>query len=103
MTEAELQACVIDLAHALNWRVAHFRPALTSKGWRTPVGGDGAGFPDLVLAKMGRILFAELKGDHGKLSKAQLDWMGQLDEHLEVWRPAQWHDGTILAALSGTS
>ena len=100
MTEAELQAAVIDLAHVYGWKVAHFRPALTAKGWRTPVGADGVGFPDLVLAKMGRVLFVELKGTKGRLSAAQLDWMGQLDEHMEVWTPNNWIVGDILRVLS---
>lgn len=44
-TEIQWQAQVIELAHILGWTVAHFRPALTKHGWRTPVQADGAGFP----------------------------------------------------------
>ena len=47
MSERELQDAVIQLARLLGWRVAHFRPAMTTRGWRTPVSADGAGFPDL--------------------------------------------------------
>lgn len=43
--ERQWQAQVIELARILGWRVAHFRPALTKHGWRTPVQADGAGFP----------------------------------------------------------
>jgi hypothetical protein len=46
---------------AYGWRAAHFRPARTAKGWRTPVAADGAGFPDLVLVRRTRIVAAELK------------------------------------------
>lgn len=52
---------ILDAARIFKWRSAHFRPALTSKGWRTPVQGDGAGFPDLILVRGSRLIVAELK------------------------------------------
>jgi hypothetical protein len=101
MTERELQSAVIQLARLFGWRVAHFRPAITSKGWRTPVEADGAGFPDLVLAR-DRILYAELKSDRGRLTEAQLEWQAAIEhaggEH-HVWTPEHWADGTIDRAL----
>jgi hypothetical protein len=48
ITEAAFLRQVLDLAKLRGWRTAHFRPAQTSRGWRTAVQGDGAGFPDLV-------------------------------------------------------
>ena len=60
MTEADLQQAVIECARTLGWMVAHFRPALRQSGrWSTPVQADGKGFPDLVLARAGRVIFAE--------------------------------------------
>jgi hypothetical protein len=50
---------VLELAKICGWRTAHFRPAKTSKGWRTPVSGDGAGLPDLILVRPPEIVFAE--------------------------------------------
>ena len=50
MTERVWQADVVALAKANSWMVAHFRPAKTAEGWRTPVEGH-AGFVDLVLAR----------------------------------------------------
>lgn len=79
MTEAELQALVLDAARLLGWRVAHFRPARTSHGWRTPVAGDGAGFPDLVMLRSPRLVIAELKAERGRLTDAQHAW-------LDAWR-----------------
>jgi hypothetical protein len=104
MTEAQLQAAVIDLAHLLGWKVAHFRPARTARGWRTPVSADGAGFPDLVLAKPGQpVIFAEVKPERGHLRPDQTDWLRTLDESAGckavLWRPADWHTGTIEQAL----
>ena len=91
-TEREFQGAVIDLAHTLGWLVAHFRPALTKRGWRTPVQADGAGFLDLLLARE-RLVFAELKTHRGKLSPKQGDWIAALESagaEVYVWRSADW-------------
>lgn len=88
MTEAQFTQAVIDLAHAHKWRVAHFRPALTKKGWRTPVQADGAGFPDLVLARRGVVVFAELKTESGALTRNQMDWAEAMPTFF--WRPSDW-------------
>ncbi len=84
---------VLKLARILGWRRAHFRPALTAKGWRTAVSGDGSGFPDIVLAKAGfPIVFAEIKGAKGSLSPEQRVWRDVLLAcpgcRYFVWRPA---------------
>jgi hypothetical protein len=92
LSEAAFQKQVIDLAHLYRWRVAHFRPARTTvagkETWRTAVSADGQGFPDLVLARNGVVLFRELKTDHGKASHEQLAWL--LAVGGAIWRPAQW-------------
>lgn len=102
MTEAELQAAVIDLAHLLKWRIAHFRPAMNARGeWRTAVQGDGGGWPDLVLVR-DRVLYRELKSARGTLSVEQQDWLHALKlagADVDVWRPSDWTDGTIERAL----
>ena len=72
---------------------AHFRPAMSKRGrWITAVQGDGAGFPDLVLVRAPRVIFAELKSAKGKLSGDQEAWLLALaGTPIEsyVWRPAQ--------------
>jgi Protein of unknown function (DUF5131)/VRR-NUC domain len=104
-TEAEFTAQVIALARRLGWRVAHFRAARTDRGWRTPVQGDGAGFPDLVLARPAghltevglelrptpsrQIIFAELKTDTGRVSPEQQAWLDASGG--VVWRPRDWN------------
>jgi hypothetical protein len=105
VTERELQKGVIDCARLFGWRVAHFRPAQTARGWRTPVEADGAGFPDLVLVRHDRLIFAELKGDGGRLAAAQSEWLQALDVvggtvEVYVWHPADWTDGTIEQTLA---
>ena len=53
VSEAAFQAQVLHLAALKGWRTAHFRTAMDSRGrHRTPVAGDGKGFPDLVLARL---------------------------------------------------
>ncbi|MCR4339127.1 MAG: VRR-NUC domain-containing protein [Gemmatimonadaceae bacterium] len=101
MTERELQTAVIDLARLLGWKVAHFRPALTARGWRTPVEADGAGYPDLTLAhpKQRRLLMVELKAKGGKLSVAQCDWLDTLTDteccEVYCWHVDDWTNGTV--------
>lgn len=76
MREAELQDAIIDAARLGGWKVAHFGAARTEQGWRTPVRADGAGWPDLMLAKPGAPLLAwELKSERGKATDAQLEWL----------------------------
>ena len=109
MREAQLQSDVIDLAHLLGWRVAHFRSVPVKHGdrvvYETPVQADGAGFPDLVLTR-DRVLWVELKSATGRLSTAQQDWMFALanaNAECYVWHPNDWSDGTIEATLRKTA
>ena len=109
LTEEQFQQQIIDLAHLCGWTVAHFRAAMTAKGWRTPVQADGAGFPDLVMVKtgwdeiegidgtadglVGRLIFAEIKSAKGKVSESQQAWLSALrcvDVEVYVWKPSDW-------------
>ena len=104
MTEDDLQTAIISAAHVYGYRVAHFRPALTTKGWRTPVSADGKGFFDLVLAKPHRLIVVECKSEKGKLSPEQEAWRDAVWGACEAytWRPIDWIDGTVLRILSMT-
>jgi hypothetical protein len=104
VTEAQLQQAVIELARLLGYRVAHFRPAKTERGWRTPVEADGKGFPDLVLAKPNRLVFVELKAAKGKVSDEQKDWLatlGSTGAEAYIFRPEGWSSGAIEKCLRG--
>ena len=87
MTEADFQRNVIQLAALLGWRVALFRPARTTKGWRTPMQGD-PGYLDLTLARRGRVVIAELKSETGRLTADQKAWIDAL-----TGSPAHTRDG----------
>jgi hypothetical protein len=82
-TEADWQASVIDLAHLYGWRVAHFRKVRVQRSngsiyHETPAAADGVGFPDLVLVRPPRLIFAECKTDTGRLRPEQETWLDLL-------------------------
>jgi len=101
LLEKELQSAVIDTARLFGWRVAHFRPAMTKHGWKTAVGGDGAGFPDLVLVRDG-VLWIELKVGGNTLSAEQAAWLEALraaGEECYVWTDSDWFSGVVESRL----
>ena len=94
VSEADLQATVIDLARLTVWRVFHPRPARTQQGWRTAFTGD-AGWPDLAMARGERLIIAELKAQRGRVTADQQEWLETLSEVTEIeaclWRPDDWN------------
>lgn len=96
MNEPDFQTAIIELAQWAGWKVHHCRPVGTRSGYRTPIQGD-PGFPDLVLARRGVVIMAEVKGPRGRLDGSQKSWKHEAGS--EVWRPADW-DG-IVARLTG--
>lgn len=95
LTEAQFQRQVLDLARVL--------------GWSTVEGPDGAlegltyhpqlakwserGWPDLALLRRrdGRIVFAELKSEHGQPTPRQLqvlDLLRACGAEAYLWRPS---------------
>jgi hypothetical protein len=69
MTEDELLLAITEAATLLGWRWHHARrsdQALTM---------GSQGFPDLVLARRGRVLFLELKQSDGVVTSEQRAWL----------------------------
>ena len=99
-SEADFMGQVTQLAEMLGWAWVHFRPAQTTRGWRTPVSGPlGKGWPDLVLvrARDRRLIFAELKTDKAKPTRAQENVMAILNSltmtgtlGVYLWKPKDW-------------
>lgn len=94
MTEAALQAQVLDLSGRLTFRGYHTFDSRKSV----------AGFPDLVLvsAARHRCIFAELKKESGKVTAAQRRWLDELrdsGQEAYLWRPSDLIAGTVLAIL----
>jgi hypothetical protein len=81
ITEKQFQHWLMQLAKLTGWLAFH-----TYRSVRSP-----AGFPDTVLVKEGRVIFAELKVGKNKLSPPQVRWVEELSgsEGVEVyvWRP----------------
>ncbi len=73
MTEAELKAEIVSYAHEQGWLVF----SLPMSSIRRLV-KDASGYPDLTLAREGRVLWFELKAQAGKLSEAQAVWIKAL-------------------------
>ena len=81
--ESKFQAAVVELAEILHWRTFH---AARIKGHlRTKT---SPGFPDLVLARSGVKIFAELKTNKGVVSNDQILWLLATDG--VIWRPRHW-------------
>lgn len=97
VSEADLQNAVIELAYLRGWRVTHFRPAKVRESqWVTPIQGH-PGFPDLVLARDGVVLIAELKRVSGRVSPMQKLWALHLGGIYRLWTPQDWAEiqGTL--------
>ena len=93
MSERELQQAVLDCARLFGWRAYHTFDSRRS----------ARGFPDVVLVRPPRLLAAELKAEHGRLTLEQHRWLDALRacpgvEAVE-WRPHDWTSGAIERAL----
>lgn len=85
VSEREFQATVVAAAKALGFGVYHTHRSDRSE----------PGFPDLTLAKPGRLIFAELKRQTGRVSTYQAWWLNELSLSVRgvetyVWRPSDW-------------
>ena len=90
ITEAQLAQQVEHLLSLYNWRWTHFRPALTLRGWRTPLSGF-PGFLDYLAVRPPRLLVFELKSEVGVASLDQVEWFTMLNEcpgvEVFLWKP----------------
>lgn len=89
VTEKELQANVLELAGHFGWLAYHTHDSRRSN----------PGFPDLVLVRGTRLIFAELKREGGRVTGPQDEWLGALsfvqNVSVYVWRPSDWRSGEI--------
>lgn len=105
-SEDAFQRAILDLAKMSGWKAHHGRGDM-----RGHIEGD-AGFPDLVLARGGHIIIAELKNAVRALTPAQHAWFKELGGPfgglydgrpstliVATWRPEDWDD--IVKILTG--
>ena len=92
ITERDFLASVRSLAELLGWACYHTWQSIHSP----------AGFPDLVMVRPPRIIFAELKVGKRQPTPAQERWLNLLREcpgvEAYLWRPEDWEQ--IQAILS---
>lgn len=82
LTEKAWQAEVVRTALQLGWALVYH----TFDSRRSAIG-----FPDLVLCRPPRLIFAELKSEAGRITVAQAEWLEALaDSSAEsyIWRPS---------------
>jgi hypothetical protein len=84
LTEKQFQQRIVDFAKLTGWLVYHpFDSRRSTPGW-----------PDLALVRSGRLVFAELKSDRGRVSAEQRRWLAALSSvpglEVFVWRPSDW-------------
>lgn len=89
LSEADFQRTVLDYAMLRGWRCSHARPARTTHGWVTPITGH-AGAPDLLLARDGVAICAELKRHGARPTPDQRLWLAALGGVGRLWRPTDW-------------
>ncbi len=85
MTEKEFGRQVEELARLSGWTYYHT--------WNSQ--NSVAGFPDYVFMKPPRIIYAELKSEKGKVTRAQeymLLTLNQCNQTTYIWRPSDWND-----------
>lgn len=88
-TEASFQTAVLAFARLHGWIAYHTHDARRSN----------PGFPDLVLVRRERLVFAELKSDKGRERPDQTVWLDALEVvekaapdavGVYLWRPSSW-------------
>ena len=91
-SEKEFSAAVVEYARLCGWRVY--------RTWRSD--HSPAGFPDLTMTRGGKLFFAELKAERGRVSPEQQGWLEALRDvipHTDyphrwirvfLWRPSDW-------------
>jgi len=82
-TERAFQNEVVRYARMMGWRLYHTHDSRRSE----------AGFPDLVLVRRPRLVWAELKSERGRLTDDQRAWIEELracGQEVHVWRPSNW-------------
>lgn len=83
ITEKQFESQVKGLAKVFGWLYYH-----TWRSIHSP-----AGFPDCVMVRPPRLIFAELKTEKGKVSPAQDEW---LDILIQLRQSIPYHNSYII-------
>lgn len=88
MSETDYYEQVRHLAQLFGWLIYHTYDSRRSY----------AGFPDTVLVRPPRIVYAELKREDGRVTKEQWAWFDALKAsgaEVYIWRPSDLETGVI--------
>lgn len=80
LTEADYQAQIIEFAELCGWRVYHTHDSRRSH----------PGWPDLALVRGKELVFLEVKGAKGRLTREQGEWISVLKDVERVGAWAVW-------------
>ena len=89
-SEGDFQKTIIEVAEIHHWNIYHVakvKGKLRSK--------SSIGFPDLVLVRGGRLIFAELKVGKNNPTDDQMRWLTELrraHHYVYLWRPCDWRE-----------
>lgn len=90
MLERHFATQVEHLLDLFGWLWKHDEPAVRQSGtWATSFRGS-RGFPDYVATRDGRVIFAEIKNETGRLTAGQVEWITELRRtaaETYLWRP----------------
>lgn len=81
MSEDELLTAIVEAAQYRGWLVHHIRRSDKAVQQGNP------GFPDLVLARNGTVVFFELKSMNGRATGHQEEWLRELGPEAYVVTP----------------
>jgi hypothetical protein len=91
-SEAHFQQRVIRLANFFGWKEFHLLDPI----------GSPAGFPDLLLRRPPRLIWAELKSQHGVVRPPQRAFLAELQacgQEAYTWRPSDFDEIQTLLRL----
>lgn len=95
MLEREFATQVEHLLDLFGWLWKHDEPAVRQSGkWATSFRG-ARGFPDYIATRDGRLVFAEIKNERGRLTSSQVLWLETLQTtsaEVYVWRPGDLYE-----------
>lgn len=75
MKERELQRKLVELLHEFQWSTMHVRPVLDANSGQWVTTTSARGWPDVTALRGPWLLVVECKGERGKLTPHQLDWL----------------------------
>lgn len=81
-TERQFQAAVREYGELCGWKVR--QEPMHRSTMADP------GFPDLVFARAGAVLFVECKVGKNRLSRYQQAWAEAIGEQWRLWTPESW-------------